>query len=68
MRAVLVVATFLLAASPTASPPAYLWVLTAWVLLVAALTTRTDSSDDAPLARLLPPERPQRERPAAADR
>jgi hypothetical protein len=67
VRVLLVVATFLFARLfHGLDGSAYLWLLTGWVLIVAALTTRTDTSDDA-LARFLPPERPDRERRAAAD-
>jgi hypothetical protein len=65
-RVLLVVATFAVReALPRPRRLAYLWLLTGWVLMVAALTTRTDTSEDA-LARFLPPERPQREGRAEA--
>jgi low temperature requirement protein LtrA len=68
VRVLLVVATFALAPLfHGLDGSAYLWLLTAWVLMVAALTTRTDKSDDDALARFLPPDRPERERRAAAD-
>ena len=68
VRVLLVVATFALAPLfHGLDGSAYLWLLTGWVLMVAALTTRTDTSDDDALARFLPPDRPERERRAAAD-
>jgi hypothetical protein len=44
----------------------YLSLLTVWVLMCAALTTRTGATDDDALARFLPPDRPERERRASA--
>ena len=47
MRVLLVVATFAFAGLfHGLGGSAYLWLLTGWVLMVAALTTRTDTSDD----------------------
>ena len=62
VRVLLVVATFALARLfHGLSGSAYLWLLTGWVLMVAALTTRTGASDDETLARFLPPDRPERQ-------
>jgi low temperature requirement protein LtrA len=67
VRVLLVVATFAFARLfHGLGGYAYLWLLTGWVLMVAALTTRTDTTDDEALARFLPPERPERERRAEA--
>jgi low temperature requirement protein LtrA len=68
VRVLLVVATFALAPLfHGLDGSAYLWLLTGWVLMVAALTTRTDTSDDDALARFLPPDRREPQRRAAAD-
>ena len=67
VRVLLVVATFALGRLfHGLGGSAYLWLLTAWVLMCAALTTRTGTSDDDALARFLPPDRPERERRAEA--
>jgi low temperature requirement protein LtrA len=60
VRVLLVVATFAFGALfHGLGGYGYLWLLTAWVLLVAALTTRT-SADGEALERFLPHERPTR--------
>jgi low temperature requirement protein LtrA len=67
VRVLLVVATFALARLfHGLGGSAYLWLLTGWVLMVAALTTRTGATDDDALSRFLPPDRPERERRAEA--
>ena len=67
VRVLLVVATFAFARLfHDLDAHTYLWLLTGWVITVAALTTRTDATDDEALARFLPPERPQRQRRAEA--
>ena len=46
-RSSLLVATFQLGRlQPALSPHAYLWLLTAWVVMCAALTTRTARDDE----------------------
>jgi hypothetical protein len=67
VRVLLVVATFAFARLfHGLDAHTYLWLLTGWVITVAALTTRTDATDDEALARFLPPERPERQRRAEA--
>ncbi len=67
VRVLLVVATFLFGRLFRGlDGSAYLWLLTGWVLIVAALTTRTGATDDDALSRFLPPDRPERERRAEA--
>ena len=47
VRALLLVATFMLGRlGPELSPHGYLWLLTAWVVMCAALSTRTAGGDD----------------------
>jgi low temperature requirement protein LtrA len=54
VRLVLLVATFQLARlRPELSPHVYLWLLTAWVVMCAALTTRRGDDDAAVLDRYL---------------
>jgi low temperature requirement protein LtrA len=67
VRVLLVVATFALGKLfHGLGGYGYVLLLTAWVLLCAALTTRTGTTDDEALARFLPPDRPERERRAEA--
>jgi hypothetical protein len=54
VRLALLIATFQLARlRPELSPHAYLWLLTAWVVTCAALTTRRGDDDAAVLDRYL---------------
>jgi low temperature requirement protein LtrA len=58
VRVLLLIATFALGRLlHGVGPYAFLWILTAWVLMVAALTTRGPIADDAQLARYLGPQR-----------
>ena len=69
LRVLIVVATFLLASFfHDLDGHAYLWLLTGWVLMCAALSTRSAHPEtDEELARLFsPPERPERERRRSA--
>ena len=48
VKTLLIVATFLLGRlHDVLSPHAYLWLLTGWVVVCAALATRTAGRDDA---------------------
>jgi low temperature requirement protein LtrA len=54
VRLALLIATFQLARlRPELSPHAYLWLITAWVVMCAALTTRRGDDDAAVLDRYL---------------
>ena len=59
VRALLLIATFQLARlAPALSPYAYVWLLTGWMVMCAALSTRASHGDTQPdLERYLGPSR-----------